>query len=489
MVVSRRGFRQAPTSDALFPGVVVGLEIHARLATRSQLFCPCPADGPEPPNTRICPVCFGLPGALPVPNREAVRLAARLALAVGARIERRSAWCRKAYFYPDLPKGYQITQHDEPLAHGGAIVIEDDAGEPLEVAIERIHVEEDAARSVHPRDPGSTDSLLDFNRAGVPLVEIVTLPCLRSAEQARRTVERLRTILLATGVSDARMERGSLRCDANVSVAGRPDRRVEIKNLNSLRALRRAVEHEAARLAAEGPSAGRARQTRGWDERAGRTFAMRGKEGPAEYRYFPEPDMPPLILDDELLRAAGEDLPEPPARRIARWQAERGVPVEAARLLAAHPDLAAYFEALVGAGAPAAAAARWLLNDGRRVAGPSGVPPVPAAAAARLVRRLAEASVPGPALRAAFEAAVRGEGRLDDLLDRLSPRTGDRGPEDLDRLCREVLEAHPAQARTFRAGRPGVLEFLVGQVMKRAGGRLDAVAVRRRLRELLGDLP
>ncbi|RMF73857.1 MAG: Asp-tRNA(Asn)/Glu-tRNA(Gln) amidotransferase subunit GatB [Acidobacteria bacterium] len=479
----RRAVSGEPTAGGALP-LRVGLEIHARLATRSKLFCPCAVDDAAAPNTRICPICFGLPGALPAPpNRAAIRLAVRLALALGAGVRRESAWARKAYFYPDLPRGYQITQHESPLAQGGAIRIEDDRGERIAVPVERIHVEEDAARTVHPADTPA-ESLVDFNRAGVPLVEIVTAPVEADAEQARRIVERLRTILAATGVSEAAMERGALRCDVNVSLSGRAAR-VEVKNLNSLRAVRRAIACEAQRLAR--PDAPAGRETRGWDERAGRTYALRTKEGLAEYRYFPEPDLPPLVIDEALLAEAGRGLPELPDERIRRWRRGHGLDVDTARTLAAEPAAARYFERMVEAGAPAAPAASWLLNDGRRAAGPDGIPPVPARDAAALVERLAAPGAPRAALRAAFDAAVRGEGSLRELLGRLATQDGTEAAAGIDAACRAELAAHPAQVASWRAGRRGVVEFFVGCVMRRLAGRADPRAVRRRLLALLGE--
>ena len=464
---------------------VIGLEVHARLRTASKLFCACPADADAPANTRICPVCTGQPGALPgPPNREAIRIALRLALALGARPARRSRWARKAYFYPDLPRGYQITQHEHPLATGGAVLVEDEHGRLRRIALERIHVEEDAARIVHPAEPDDV-SLLDFNRAGLPLVEIVTRPEIDSAELARRTVARLRAILRATGVSDARMERGSLRCDANLSLAGRPGARVELKNLNSLRALRRALDREAHRLATGAPGGDPIRQTRGWDDRRGRSYLLRRKEGLAAYRYFDEPDLPVLEVDDDLLASAGRALPPSPHERAAFWRESLGIAPDRARVLADEPTLGAYFDALVRAGAPPGPAADWLLNDGRRFAGPDGLPPVPAASAARLVRRLAAGEGPGPALRRAFEHAAGAGEDLDRLLERI-PRTADRADESaLAAWCEAVLADHPEAVQRFRGGHRGVLEFLVGRVMTLAGGRADPRRVREALVERL----
>ncbi|HEX6202996.1 MAG TPA: Asp-tRNA(Asn)/Glu-tRNA(Gln) amidotransferase subunit GatB, partial [Thermoanaerobaculia bacterium] len=323
------------------PRAVVGLEVHARLRTATKLFCRCPNRAAAPPNTLVCPVCLGHPGTLPTPNRQAVDLAVLLALALGARVAERSAWARKAYFYPDLPKGYQVTQHDRPLASGGRLPLPGGGG----LGIRRLHLEEDAARLLHDE----TGSGVDFNRAGAPLVEVVSEPELGSADAAREAFRELHLLLVTLGVCDGRLEEGSLRCDANVSLAaggsgGTGGARVEIKNLASFRQLARAVEAEVARqrrlLAAGGTVAA---ETRGFDEATGETFALRGKESAAEYRYQPEPDLPHLSVPPERLAALAERLPEPPWERRERLTVELGLPAGDAARLAADPTAADYF--------------------------------------------------------------------------------------------------------------------------------------------------
>jgi aspartyl-tRNA(Asn)/glutamyl-tRNA(Gln) amidotransferase subunit B len=307
----------APPKTAVYP--VIGLEVHAQLQTRSKIFCRCPVTVAAPPNEATCPVCLGFPGTLPVLNREAVTLALRLAMAVGATIHPRSRFARKNYFYPDLPKGYQITQYDRPFATGGQVVI-DSADGPKTIRLVRVHLEEDAGKSLHEKPfPDVPDSvtLVDWNRAGVPLIEIVGEPDIRAPEEAAAYLTELRRLLRYTGVSDGDMEKGNLRCDANVSVrlseSAPFGTRVEIKNLNSIRFVAKALEHEIARQAEVLAGGGKvALETRLWDPGAGRTVAMRGKEEAHDYRYFPEPDLGDLLVDDAWLAEAAKGVPELP---------------------------------------------------------------------------------------------------------------------------------------------------------------------------------
>ena len=306
--------------------LVVGLEVHVELSTRTKMFCACPTDFGGAPNTRVCPVCLGQPGSLPVANRGAVESAIRLGLALGSEIAPTSQFHRKNYFYPDMPKNYQISQYDVPLCSGGVLEIPLGEEGSKQVGITRVHMEEDTGKSVHVggsgRIHGADHSLVDYNRAGIPLLEIVSEPDLRSAEEARAYLAELRAIVLALGISDARLEEGSMRCDANVSVrprGGEPGTRCEIKNLNSLRSLGRAIEHEAERQVAL-ITAGEAvqQQTRHWDEDAGRTQLLRTKEATEDYRYFPDPDLLPLAIDEAFVEEARASLPELPDAKRAR---------------------------------------------------------------------------------------------------------------------------------------------------------------------------
>ncbi|HEX5661727.1 MAG TPA: Asp-tRNA(Asn)/Glu-tRNA(Gln) amidotransferase subunit GatB, partial [Polyangiales bacterium] len=307
---------------------VIGLEVHAQLLTKSKLFCGCSAAFGAPPNTQVCPVCLGLPGALPVPNREAIHLAMRAGLAVGCEIDRASVFARKNYFYPDLPKGYQISQFELPLNNFGTLRIEGDDGKERVVSIVRIHVEEDAAKNIHGAG-GADDTLVDFNRGGVALTEIVGAPDLRSSAEAESYLRRLREILMFAGVNDGNLEEGSFRCDANVSIkpvgAEKLGTRTELKNINSFRFVRKAIDYEIQRqeiVLAQGGTI--VQETRTWSEAQGKTISMRTKEDAHDYRYFPDPDLPPLVISDAELARARDALPELPAQIRARWEKELG---------------------------------------------------------------------------------------------------------------------------------------------------------------------
>ncbi|HYB53206.1 MAG TPA: Asp-tRNA(Asn)/Glu-tRNA(Gln) amidotransferase subunit GatB, partial [Thermoanaerobaculia bacterium] len=351
----------------VFP--VIGLEVHAQLQTRSKMFCACPVTVAAAPNSATCPICLGFPGTLPVLNRHAVTLAMRLALAVGAELQRDSRFARKNYFYPDLPKGYQISQYDRPLATGGSIEIDDGSGS-RKVRLVRIHLEEDAGKLLHDtpyHDVPENVSLVDWNRSGVPLVEIVGEPELRSPEEAASYLTELRRLLRFTGVSDGDMEKGNLRCDANVSVRaseGAPfGTRVEIKNLNSIRFVAKALEYEIGRQARQLERGERVRlETRLWDERASRTVSMRGKEEAHDYRYFPEPDLGALILDEVWIAEAASGLPELPRARRARLVSEWSIAPADAETITSARELADYFEDAARRGHPKLAA-RWVVGE------------------------------------------------------------------------------------------------------------------------------
>src|SRR3989442_2931908 len=347
---------------------VIGLEIHAQLLTASKIFCGCSAAFGAPPNTHVCPVCLGLPGALPVLNRAAVDYAIRAALALGCTVHPTSIFARKNYFYPDLPKGYQISQYELPIATAGVVEL-NSRGELRRVGITRVHLEEDAGKSLHE---GFVDSdrktYVDYNRSGVPLIEIVTEPDLRSAADAAEFFSRLRAMLVWLGVNDGNMEEGSLRCDANVSV--RPEgttalgTKAEVKNLNSFRFLQKALEHEIDRQIEVLSGGGRVvQETRLWDSAAGRTISMRSKEEAHDYRYFPEPDLPPAIVDPEREQRIRAAMPELPEARRRRFVERYALPEYDAGQLTQTRGLAEYFEAVVAGGAPAKAASNWIMGE------------------------------------------------------------------------------------------------------------------------------
>ena len=472
---------------------VIGLEVHAQLATASKLFCGCAVTAGESPNTRVCPVCLGLPGALPVLNGGAVDLAVLAALALGCDVQPVSVFARKNYFYPDLPKGYQITQHDRPLALGGALEWSG-AGTRVRVGIERLHLEEDAGKSLHAGfgdEAGRTG--LDFNRSGVPLVEIVTRPDLRSPADAAACFERLREALVEVGVTTGNMEEGHLRCDANVSLRPPGDASfgipVEVKNLNSFRYLRHALEHEVARQAAVLGGHGRVeRETRLWDVEAGETVPMRSKEEAHDYRYFPEPDLPPLVLAAERVAALRARLAELPEARRQRLAASFGLPEALARQIGNDRAASAYFEAAVRGGAPPREAAHWITGEvarllNERSEGFASVPVQPEALA-RLLAEVEAATISGSVAKEVFArmwetgdsaAAIIARERLGRIDDE----------SRLEGIVREVVRANPKAVSQYRAGKRLAFGFFVGQVMKATGGQADPAVVTRLLaREL-----
>jgi aspartyl-tRNA(Asn)/glutamyl-tRNA(Gln) amidotransferase subunit B len=486
---------ETPSKIDVFP--VIGLEVHAQLLTRSKIFCPCPVTVGAAPNSATCPVCLGFPGALPVLNRHAVTLALRLALAVGADIHRSSQFARKNYFYPDLPKGYQISQYDKPFSTGGAIVIDTPAGE-RPIRLVRAHMEEDAGKLLHdtPFDDVPSDvSLVDWNRSCVPLVEIVSEPDLRGPEEAAAYLTELRRLLRYTGVSDGDMEKGNMRCDANVSVRRSETAplgtRVEIKNVNSIRFVAKAIEHEIARQAdvlARGERV--VQETRLWDERSGRTITMRGKEEAHDYRYFPEPDLGRLEIDEAWIREAAEGMPELPRARRARLVGE-GVPPADAETLVSARELADYFERVVAAGAPARAAANWVTGEALRFMKERKVSPEEALSFAVSPERLAALIRLAEAGEVSMASAKEVFAAMLDSPAEPQAIVAERGLGVLrdsgavDAAAAEVVASNPAQVAAYRGGKTQTFGWFVGQVMKKTGGRADPAAVRAALERAL----
>jgi aspartyl-tRNA(Asn)/glutamyl-tRNA(Gln) amidotransferase subunit B len=469
---------------------VIGLEIHAQLLTASKIFCGCSAAFGGAPNTHVCPVCLGLPGALPVVNRAAVDYAIRAALALNCTIHSTSIFARKNYFYPDLPKGYQISQYERPLAAAGTVDFTS-RGQPRRVGITRVHLEEDAGKSLHEGFPDSDRrTYLDYNRSGVPLIEIVTEPDLRSAGDAAEFFTYLRALLVWLGVNDGNMEEGSLRCDANVSV--RPEgaaalgTKAEVKNLNSFRFLQKALEFEIDRQIEVVSEGGRVvQETRLWDSGAGRTVGMRSKEEAHDYRYFPEPDLPPVLVDAERLRTVQDAMPELPDRRRRRFVEQYGLSDYDAGQLTQSRALADYFEATLQAGAPPKFAGNWimgelarLLNESHRDIEHSPVTPDALAALLALIDR---GTISGSMAKGVFEkmfasgepaeAIVKAEGltQIDDESAILA-------------LVENVVAANAEAVAQYRGGKKTAFGFLVGQVMKAAGGKANPKRVNDLLR-------
>jgi aspartyl-tRNA(Asn)/glutamyl-tRNA(Gln) amidotransferase subunit B len=479
----------------VFP--VIGLEVHAQLQTRSKIFCACAVTVGAPANSATCPVCLGFPGTLPVLNRRAVTLALRLATAAGAKIERESQFARKNYFYPDLPKGYQITQYDRPFSTGGSIAIDTPKGEKA-IRLVRIHIEEDAGKSLHdtPYDDVPTDvSLVDWNRAGVPLVEIVSEPDLRTPQEAADYLTELRRLLRYTGVCDGDMEKGSLRCDANVSVRTSETApfgtRVEIKNLNSIRFVAKAIEHEIERQG-EAIARGEAivQQTRLWDEKAGRTVAMRSKEEAHDYRYFPEPDLGLLVVDEAWLQEAASQMPELPRARRARLASAYGLSVQEAETIVAARELADYFEQ-AAALAPPRLAANWVTGEvlrwmkERKISPEDALSfPVSPERLARLIQLVEAGDVSTASAKEVLAAMMESAAEPEAIVaQRGLGSIRDTGA--LDAAVAEVVAANPSQVALYRSGKTQTFGWLVGQVMKKTGGRADPAAVRQALtREL-----
>lgn len=470
----------------------IGLEIHVQLRTAAKLFCRCPHRFGAPPNTLVCETCLGYPGALPVLEIAAVDQALRLALALDADIAPRSAFDRKSYFYADLPKGYQITQQRHPLATGGRIPYDDpETGRATVVRLRRLHLEEDAGKSIHADE----ETLVDFNRAGAPLVEVVTEPEIDSAAAARAALESLHQVLLYTETSDARMAEGSLRCDVNVSLGsdeGSLGSRVEVKNLNSFRHVVRAIEHEVERQGAL-LDAGEvvAEETRSFDESTGETRALRGKESDRDYRFHPEPDLPPLVIGASRLDRVAAELPELPWARRERFVASRGLDADAARRLARTRELADYFEAVARAMGSRAAddpteAARWILNVVLGEQSERGAADEDLARAltperlAALARATQEGALSSTAARKVL-SAMWGEDRAPLEVARDLDLLQVRDDAVLRAWARAALAEHPEEARAFRDGEAKLLGFFVGRAMARSGGRADP----RRLREIL----
>ena len=491
--------KSAPEPAVIAPEVlakyepVIGLEVHVQLLTKSKIFCGCSTRFGDPPNTNVCPVCLGLPGTLPVLNKRAVELAMRAALALNCTVHEHSRFARKNYFYPDLPKGYQISQYELPLATGGSLEIEC-GGALKRIGITRLHLEEDAAKNLHEGFAESaTKAYVDFNRCGTPLSEIVSEPDIRSPEEAHAYLTALRQIILYTGVSDCSMEEGSLRCDANVSVRLRGSEqfgtKVEVKNLNSFRFLQKALEFEIERHIAVLESGGRlVQETRLWHQNENCTVSMRSKEKAHDYRYFPEPDLLPVHVGSAWRGEVLRSLPELPAAKRARFLRDYGITPYDAEILTSTQTLAGFFETTVHAKAPGKAASNWIqtellrrLNDAGKEIEASPISPsslaelivlvengkLTAAVAKKVFAKMFETSRSAPEI-----VAAEGLGAQVDA-------------SAIEQAARDVIAKNPDNVAKFKSGNEGVFKFFVGQVMRATQGQANPQAVNDILRKLL----
>ena len=459
---------------------VIGLEIHAQLATKSKIFSSAATAYGAEPNTQACAIDLGLPNVLPELNREVVRMAVTFGLAIGAAVARRSVFARKNYFYPDLPKGYQISQYELPVVQKGQLTIDLDDGTSKVIGITRAHLEEDAGKSLHEDFHGLSG--IDLNRAGTPLLEIVSEPDLRSAKEAVAYMKKLHQMVVYLGICDGNMQEGSFRCDANVSVRPKGDpkfgTRAEIKNLNSFRFVERAIEFEIERQIDLIESGGKvAQETRLYDPDKGETRSMRGKEEANDYRYFPDPDLLPLVIDEEFIAATGAGLPELPDAKKQRFMSQYGLSAYDASVLTASRELGAYYEETVAAlGGEPKLCANWVMGDLAGFLNKDGKDiaqsPVSAAQLAGLLRRIQDRTISGKIAKEVFEALWAGEGDTDAIIEKRGLKQI-TDTSAIEKVIDDVIAANPDQLAQYRAGKDKLFGFFVGQVMKLSKGKAN----------------
>ncbi|MGE5255070.1 MAG: Asp-tRNA(Asn)/Glu-tRNA(Gln) amidotransferase subunit GatB [Hyphomicrobiales bacterium] len=469
---------------------VIGLEVHAQLKTRTKIFCGCSTQFGAPPNTQTCPVCLGLPGALPVLNRTVVDFTLRMALATGCTVARESRFARKNYFYPDLPKGYQISQYELPIAEHGHIDIAVD-GRPQRIRIRRIHMEEDAGKLTH--DPRRPVSRVDLNRTGVPLIEIVSEPDIDSPATAGAYLRQLRSVVRYLGICDGNLEEGSFRCDANVSI--RPEGssglgiRTELKNLNSFRFVEKAIEYEINRqkeVLLDGGAI--VQETRLWDQSRNQTVSMRGKEEAHDYRYFPDPDLLPLVIDEDFIGRVRRSLPELPDARRARFVEQYGLPAYDAGVLTSERELADYFEECLAIFPQPKPVSNWIMGSLLGLLNARGIAidqsPVPAAGLAELLKLVEEGAISGRSAKTVFDEmaasgktarAIVQEKGLAQISDALA----------IESVVQEVLAQNPAEVDAYRGGKTKLMGFFVGEVMKATRGQANPKTVNELLKKSL----
>lgn len=459
---------------------IIGMEIHAELETKSKIFCSCPTQFGAPPNHHTCPICLGLPGTLPVMNEEVINLAVKAGLALNCEINYYNKMDRKNYFYPDLPKAYQISQYDLPICKNGWIEIDVD-GEKKKIRINRIHIEEDAGKLIHLED--EPNSLIDYNRVGVPLVEIVSEADLRSPKEAVAYVKALRAILQYAGISDCRMEQGSLRCDANISVRKHGQKelnsKVEIKNMNSFKELLKAMEKEEKRqleLYQFGEGHKVIQETRRWDSGKGRTIPMRSKEDAHDYRYFPDPDLAPIFLEEATVIEIGKALPELPQEKTIRFIRDYGLTHKEVEILVGDKDLATFYEGAVAKGSDAKITANWVLGDLLRLIKEAEIEsyqiPISPEPFSGLLSLIDEGRISGKIAKEVFEEMFQSGKEPLEIIEAKGLKQIS-GTNELEAIIDGVLERNPQSIEDFKAGKKQALGFLMGQIMKETGGQAN----------------
>ena len=477
--------------------VVIGCEVHVELKTKTKIFCSCPTDFGGEPNTHVCPVCLGLPGTLPVLNKKVLEYAIKAGLALNCEIAQFSKFDRKNYFYPDLTKAYQISQFDLPICKNGYIDIETGKGEKR-IGITRIHMEEDAGKLVHQGSTITTSagSLVDYNRAGVPLIEIVSEPDMRSAEEVLEFLSSLKAIIEYTGVSDARMEQGSLRCDVNLSLrpAGQIafGTRAEIKNLNSFRSVERVIQYEINRQTDILESGGKViQETRTWDESKGRTYSLRSKEDSDEYRYFPEPDLPPVIVMEDYIEKLRDELPEMPKEKRQRMIDKDGLPEYDAGIITASKALVDFYDAVHTYYGDAKKISNWIMGELLAKVNAEGIEldalKIQPEQMAALLKLVDSGEISGKIAKKVFAEMFETGKNPDDIikeqgLKQISDET------ELKTMIEQVAETNPKSVEDYKAGKTKALGFLVGQIMKQSRGQANPVVINRLLVEKLNSM-
>ena len=472
---------------------VIGLEVHTELKTASKIFCGCTTEFGGEQNTHVCPVCLGLPGVLPVLNEKVLEFAIRTGIALNCTISPYSKFDRKNYYYPDLPKNFQTSQYDLPICEHGYLDIEVN-GQTKRIGITRVHMEEDAGKLVHSGTISNSEyALVDYNRTGVPLLEIVSEPDIRTPEEAKAYLEKIKSILSYIDVSDCKMEEGSLRCDANISL--RPigqeqfGTKAEIKNVNSFKAVQRALEYEVERQTEVLEEGGRIiQETRTWDDSRGVTLSMRNKEQAQDYRYFPEPDLVPIVVDASWVESIRQALPELPEARKQRIMKDHGLSAYDADVITAARPMADYYDALVAAGAEAKAAANWLMGEVSKHLNACSLDirscPVPPASLAEMIALIDKGTISGKIAKTVFES-MWNEGKTATVIIKEQGLVQMSDEGELGGIVEAVIAAHPQSVADFKAGKEKAIGFLVGQIMRQTKGRANPELVNRILKEKL----